>query len=69
MIINKILVWIDLQLGTTGRELLINQAKARFSHNEIVQAKTLLFDCSDKNVIGQTIGNRVNKEQLTLKDL
>ena len=70
VIINKILVWMDLQLGTTGKELLINQAKARFTHNEIVQAKTLLFDCADNNVIGQiTIRNRVNKELLTLKDL
>ena len=69
-IVNKILVWLDLQMDTTTDKILQAQALARFTYSEFVQAKTLLWECVGPDIVGDIlVRSRQNKESLSLNDL
>ena len=51
VILNKVLVWMDIQHGITGAEIWKSQAISNFTLGELLQAKTSLFETADRNII------------------
>ena len=75
VLLNKILVWIEIQSSMTVGDLWIQQAKSRFLPEEIMQAKAQFFQCAKDNgneeIAGKYIAHKKgnNPVEQNLKEL
>ena len=58
VILNGLLAWFDIQRRTTANDEWIHQALKHFTDEEVTNAKGLLWDASDENVIGKKINRQ-----------
>ena len=53
LVINGVILWIDIQDNETASEIWINQAKARYTEDEVSEAKRALWIASGA-ILGST---------------
>ena len=49
VLLNKVLVWVDIQNSMTSSDLWILKAKSKFLADEIMQAKAQFYQCAKDN--------------------
>ena len=55
VLLNGFLVWADIQKRTTANNIWKTQALKHFTKEEITDAKEMLWDVGDKNILGKLI--------------
>ena len=75
VLLNKVLVWTEIQSSMTVGDIWIQQAKAKFLPEKIMQAKALFFQCAKDNDCEEITGKYVahkkgnNPVEQNLKEL
>ena len=75
VLLNKILVWVDIQSSMTTSDTWIHQAKAKFLPEEIMQAKAQFYQCAkdsgNEGITGKYVAHKKgnNPVEQNLKEL
>ena len=70
VILNGLLLWVDIQRRTIASGIWKAEATKHFTQEEITNAKNLLWDACDENIIGKLINRQGgNKSQTEIDDI